>query len=120
MIPQYDLNSLDFECEWQAEGLLVSTRSQYGGDSIAFVCEQCEHAAWAYIRYPNRPWVKYYGSCLNHPVMRPAEVHGSMLTWWAKEQLMAMPDAFIEREYHLHLAHYDKEQSYERDTLEAA
>lgn len=109
--PPFDIEQFSFPCEWWVNGeLLGIVDSADSGDSIAFICEEkCEHRAWGYKRFPGRQWGRFYVPCEHHwQTARITCVPGSMLLWFPEREMALMPDAILEREYQLHLAHFDR------------
>lgn len=115
---QFDLTNSSFTLQWWIEGALVAeVKSPESGDGFVYFCEACE-AVWAAKYFPNRALIKFYGACARHPPSR-GEVPGSLVLWW-HDELERMPAVLVEREYDIHLNHYLKETSDERDTFKQA
>jgi hypothetical protein len=114
-VSDFDLSNSSFDLEWWIEGTRYArVKSPESGDGFAYFCEACE-AVWAAKYFPNRAVTKFYGACARHPSSR-GEVPGSLVLWW-HDELERMPAALVEREYLIHLTHYERE-CHERDTLE--
>jgi hypothetical protein len=114
-VPDFDLSNSSFDLEWWIEGTRYArVKSPESSDGFAYVCEECG-TPWAYKYFPNRALIKFYGACPKHPSSR-GEVPGSLILWWVDE-LDRLPPALVEREYQIHLTHYERE-CHERDTLE--
>lgn len=115
---QFDLSNSAFTLQWWVEGALVAeVKTSESSDGFAYFCEACE-AVWAAKYFPNRAVLRFYGACARHPSSR-GEVPGSLVLWW-HDELERMPAVLVEREYTLHLNHYLKETSNERDTFKQA
>jgi hypothetical protein len=113
----------DFDLEWYADGVLAARmRTTATSDGFIFLCEACGYdKPWGAKYFPNRAMTKFYSACKDHPPTR-GEVPGSMILWF-HDEMREMPDSLVEREYNLHLAHYERtkdEKQASGDTRKAA
>lgn len=118
MIPPDVLNEEGlYHLQWWVDGERVDERFvTETSDGFLFLCQDCGYdKPWAAKYFPNRALTKFYSACRNHPPLR-GEVPGSLVLWF-HDELERMPAVLVEREYLIHLAHYERE-CHERDTLE--
>jgi hypothetical protein len=112
-VPLPDPSNEVYRLEWWADGERIEVLSRETSDGFVFVCQQCgfDHP-WGAKYFPNRALTKFYGACRNHPAHR-LEIPGSMILWFAEQELERMPDVLVEREFNVHLAYYLKESQRE-------
>ena len=76
-----------------------------------FFCSICQQV-WGMIEYPNRHWLPVHVTCKEHTDARSEYcIPGSMLPpgYLPPAELDAYPEAFIVREFQIHLLHVTKE-----------
>lgn len=100
---------------WADQETLGETvfREEPFGQSFSeyFFCSVCQQI-WGMIEYPNRHWLPAHVTCKEHTDARSEYcIPGSMLPqgYLPPEELDAYPEAFVHREFLLHLTQAEKE-----------
>lgn len=101
-----------FWADGESLGETVFHREPLGQSfSEYFLCSVCRQI-WGMLEYPNRHWMPLYVTCREHRDARSAYcLPGSMLSpgYISPEELDTYPEAFIRREFELHLTQAEKE-----------
>ena len=89
----------------------ITFREEPFGQTLSqfFYCHVCKEV-WGMIEYPNRHWTPVHVTCRRHQDERSAFcLPGSMLD--SVSPLDSYPEAFIRREFELHMQYYEKESA---------